>query len=307
MAKKGGGLPKAEAAYCRELLKRVRAMEQLTRKVFAERIAPIFARLEDAVARETGARLAANASRLPLLDELSGRLADLYRSATLQAGTELAALNEAANALFSHAFASGLAKDFIGRLSFTSREEIGNEILTAAKHRASPLPETKLRSIDLLADKGIDGIVRGAVSDNVALIKSIPAKHFEAVEKAVRDGLAEGRTLKEVGREISEIGGVSERRGQFIARDQAGSAYGNLSTARKQSLGLKKFKWITSHDERVRDSHRALDGRVFELATGATGPGVAPEAEGLHPGEDFNCRCTEASVLEDILEMLDGL
>ena len=36
-----------------------------------------------------------------------------------------------------------------------------------------------------------------------------------------------------------------------------------MTAERHQRLGIEKFTWDTSGDERVRDEHRALDGQVF--------------------------------------------
>ena len=46
-----------------------------------------------------------------------------------------------------------------------------------------------------------------------------------------------------------------------------------------ESAGVTKVKWVTSHDVRVRESHKALDGKVFDINN-------LPEE--LH---DYNCRC----------------
>ena len=129
----------------------------------------------------------------------------------------------------------------------------------------------------------------------------------DPVQKTIYEGLSSGSTAKEIGKEISSIGGVTERRAQFIARDQLASVYGDLTKQRQQNLGIKRFKWLTSHDERVRDTHAALDGMIFDWDTGASGSGVPAEMEGLMPGEDFNCRCTSTIVKEDLLEALDKL
>lgn len=53
-----------------------------------------------------------------------------------------------------------------------------------------------------------------------------------------------------------------------------------LDKERQQSIGLTHYVWRTVGDDRVRDSHAALDGRTFAWG------------EGLEPGQDFGCRCT---------------
>ncbi|HZG73999.1 MAG TPA: minor capsid protein [Chondromyces sp.] len=83
---------------------------------------------------------------------------------------------------------------------------------------------------------------------------------------------------------------ASVKRAQFIARDQCGSILGQMTARRHQAMGVKKFKWSTSKDERVRDSHEKLEGIVFEYTN--------PPAVGL-PGADYQCRCTANPVFDD--------
>lgn len=55
-----------------------------------------------------------------------------------------------------------------------------------------------------------------------------------------------------------------------------------LDSARQQEVGTGRYIWRTAHDERVRSSHRANDGKIFWWNK--------PPPTG-HPGEDYNCRC----------------
>lgn len=66
---------------------------------------------------------------------------------------------------------------------------------------------------------------------------------------------------------------------RLFARDQMARFNKALTIATFQNGDVTKVKWITSHDARVRDTHKALDGQVFDIDK------LPPEVD------DYNCRC----------------
>lgn len=88
-------------------------------------------------------------------------------------------------------------------------------------------------------------------------------------------------------------------RAKLIARDQTSKMNGAFNQARQTSLGIDRYVWQTSGDERVREEHQANDGQVFSWND--------PPATG-HPGEDINCRCVAVPYFDlDSEEELLGL
>lgn len=295
------GIPNNLASsYYRDMLKRIRMMEKLVQKAYEERIVPLLLKLSKEIQREAKIELKTNAS---ILGGLSLRLRQLYEQTRTQISTELSHLSLEIQQIFSTEVTVEIARKFVNKVNVTVKRDVESEIVKAGGHKA----KSKLIAIDLLGDQRIQSHVKSYINQNVALIKTIPQRYFNLVEETIYKGLEEGLHVKELGNKIQEVGGVTERRGKFIARDQLGSVYGKLTRQRQESIGLKRFKWVTSKDERVRDSHKALDGRIFEWDKGAEGPDVDPTVRGKRPGEDFNCRCTAAPVLEDIDELLSSL
>jgi SPP1 gp7 family putative phage head morphogenesis protein len=147
-----------------------------------------------------------------------------------------------------------------------------------------------------LADPGLLDLVRGFVANNVALIRTIPHQLFEQVEEIVRDGIRKGRRASAIAPTIAERFGVSRRRAQFIARDQIAKANGQLTQIRQTELGIQSYIWRTSRDERVRESHRELEGTEHRWDD----PPTTSEGRTVHPGEDFQCRCTAEPVIPGV-------
>lgn len=129
---------------------------------------------------------------------------------------------------------------------------------------------------------------------NVELIKSIPQKHFSDIEMTVQRGLKSGRSVRDLTKELNSTYKGSLRmkprnRAELIARDQTMKLNGDLNHLRQANLGIKRYIWRTSQDERVRDEHQALEGRIFKWSE--------PPDVG-HPGEDFQCRCTAEPIID---------
>jgi SPP1 gp7 family putative phage head morphogenesis protein len=132
-----------------------------------------------------------------------------------------------------------------------------------------------------------------SLSENVALIKSIPEQYFLDVEGAVSRSYAAGRDLETMVKSLKKIYPKAANRAVLIARDQSNKANATVTHARYQELGIEEAIWMHSHGGRVpRPDHVAADGRKYKVAEGCLISG-----EYIRPGELINCRCTSRPVL----------
>lgn len=142
------------------------------------------------------------------------------------------------------------------------------------------------------------------ISDNVDLIKTIPSDSLDKMKEIVLDGYTKGSDTKSMIKRVMEEYGKSKRKAKFIARDQTAKLNGNIARAQQQDAGITQYMWSTSGDERVRPSHAALDGKVFDWAN----PPTNSDGRTCHPGEDFNCRCCAIPVFNTQLNLpIDGI
>ncbi|TXG76763.1 hypothetical protein E6Q11_04135 [Candidatus Dojkabacteria bacterium] len=125
------------------------------------------------------------------------------------------------------------------------------------------------------------------VDEHVKLIKSIQREHAEKIGLLITRGIREGRLQKQLTHDIRQTTALSKRRAQLIARNAPLQYSGALTRHHQTSAGIKQYYWQTSHDERVRESHRSRDGKVYEW----DGPGP-------HPRSEVNCRCDAVPILE---------
>ena len=133
------------------------------------------------------------------------------------------------------------------------------------------------------------------VQENVALIRDLPAKQLTQIEAEVIQAIERGERAGALSKIIRALSGVAKKRAELIARDQMGKAVSQLNQKRQQDLGISRYIWRTTGDERVRPEHVARNGETFSWSD--------PPADG-HPGEPINCRCTAEPVFADVLDEL---
>ena len=155
--------------------------------------------------------------------------------------------------------------------------------------------------IDLMDDyyKGdfYEQALRMWVDSNVEKIKTIPTESLGSMRQIILDGYKQGRTIRDISKDIQEEYNVSKHRAQMFARDQVATLNAQITKMQQQDAGCKRYRWSTSHDARVRDCHRALDGKVFnwndppEMWYETKKSGRVYTGRRCNPGEDFLCRC----------------
>lgn len=126
--------------------------------------------------------------------------------------------------------------------------------------------------------------MKQAVRANVSLIKSIPEQYLDLVEKAVSEHWTVGTRWETLAARIAEIGHMTDRRAELIARDQTAKLGSAFEQIRHPQLGIEQYEWSDSHDKRVRHSHHELDGHVIRYD-------APPYVDGeyAHAGEPVNC------------------
>lgn len=144
--------------------------------------------------------------------------------------------------------------------------------------------QAKVAGVNLIDyEEWIDDYVESTVQQNVGYIQAIHDTLYEKIQSIIFEGMKNGSSTKEIREQLIRQAGLGEVRAQFIAVDQAGSIHGQLVARRHKKMGVKKFEWITSGDERVRESHKALSGKICDYKN---------PPNGKVPGQDYRCRCT---------------
>lgn len=135
-------------------------------------------------------------------------------------------------------------------------------------------------------------------------LEKIPELRRLAAENAFAGGRAD--RLAEL---IEARFGVAKRKAAFLAEQETSLLVSKYRELRYTEIGVQRYRWSTSHDERVRPDHKLLDGAEFSFddppctnrsQTVATATRKAQPARYCNPGEDFRCRCVPFALLESI-------
>lgn len=137
--------------------------------------------------------------------------------------------------------------------------------------------------------------------NNVDLISSIADDAFYDMQNLLMSGIQQGERWENMADQIEAYVdpsiGRPRTRAELIARDQVSKFNATVNQLRQSEVGVRRYTWRTVGDDRVRDTHVANDGKVFDWDD--------PPSQTGHPGDDINCRCWAEPVLDDLIEGLD--
>lgn len=133
----------------------------------------------------------------------------------------------------------------------------------------------------IVQNEDLEDILVATTRENVALIRSIPEEYFKKIETIVFTGTTQGNTATSMIQQIQKTGKTTTNRAKLIARDQSSKLNSALTQQRSQNLGVEEYVWRTAGDERVRESHRSKNGKVFRWDD--------PPKDTGHPGQDIQC------------------
>ncbi|HWH86171.1 MAG TPA: phage minor head protein [Pseudomonas sp.] len=179
--------------------------------------------------------------------------------------------------------AASIAKWFVSTADTTTTSSLFSSL-----RQAVPTVKPKMT-------RRTQNILTAMTTENVGLIKSIPSKYFEQIEGAVMRAMANGRDLETLKKEILALGESTDKRAEFIARDQVNKATSVINRARQRDLGITKAVWMHMRGgKHPRHSHVEADGKEFELAKG-----MYLDGKWIQPGEEPNCGCQAGPVLPE--------
>lgn len=241
---------KAEAAYKADLLQVCKFMDQATEQI----LLPVLRRTEPQYIRMSKPQDSAT----PVRDGYAGDIMQAFDQ-----------LTRAMGAIDSQA--ARLAQTAVQRQRLETEVQIARNLTSAL-------------GIDVrgaVAAVNVTDEVEAATIANTQLIKSLPTQYIERIKVTVLNDVQQGRRYEQLAADIEHQMGVTENRAKLIARDQMSKVNASINEAKQTGLGVGKYEWSTSGDERVRDSHAEHDGKIFRWDS--------PPADTGHPGEDVNC------------------
>lgn len=152
------------------------------------------------------------------------------------------------------------------------------------------------------ADPGVAAFVDNWRAINVSRIKTLAGQELVEITQLLEESTAQGARVETLRKSIVERFGVTKSRADLLARDQTLTLNSQIAKQRQTNVGIQEYIWTTSGDDRVRDGtngpldHAVLDGERFSW----NDPPDVGDGRRLHPGEDYQCRCTAFPVLPEL-------
>lgn len=147
----------------------------------------------------------------------------------------------------------------------------------------------------------VGSAIQEMIGRNAEMVRQVPLE-------AARETLREIYRLEQMGVRPKAIARAwrerfpqhTRARAMMIARTESMKASSALLRAQASSLGLNWYEWETSHDGRVRPSHRLMNGVLVRYDDPPLPEMLMGKRTSLfpgHAGEFPNCRCTQIVVL----------
>lgn len=146
--------------------------------------------------------------------------------------------------------------------------------------------------------------------NNYNLIVSNARNYVNQINNLAEQAVVNGWSPKQLQEQIKKASnGLSDKKCRLLARDQIGKLQGQVSEAQMEEVGLEMYIWDTSGDERVRPTHKPMDGllcrwddaTVYSYDNGKTWVDRPATAVKMHPGRDIQCRCVALAYIPELL------
>lgn len=181
-------------------------------------------------------------------------------------------------------------------------EEMVNKILKKVDNRSrdefySRIEKTiGISSKELAATEAMKETTNALMLETSQWVKKLRDETLELYTSNTLRAMALGNGLEGITDEFDQLKEKRKNHAKFTARNQVNN-YNSISTKiRAQNLGITQAVWVTAHDERVRPSHQAREGKTFNLDEGLYS---SLDGKTLLPGTDYQCRCTMTLILPE--------
>jgi SPP1 gp7 family putative phage head morphogenesis protein len=177
---------------------------------------------------------------------------------------------------------------------FAAESDASSDI--AVKSSIRHLSDELTLSTKTITSGPLNDILSATITENVALIKSIPAQYLGGVQGAVMRSITTGNGMQDLVPYLQKHKGITLRRARMIAQDQTKKTFSALSKARMEKIGVAEYEWLhTAGSRHPRKLHIAMNGNVYRYDD----PPVIDEKTGERgiPGQAINCACRMRPIL----------
>jgi SPP1 gp7 family putative phage head morphogenesis protein len=167
----------------------------------------------------------------------------------------------------------------------------------AVKSSLRQLSDSLTLSTRTITSGPLADILSATITENVALIKSIPVQYLSGVQQAVMRSITTGNGMQDLVPFLQKHKGITLRRARMISQDQTKKLFSGLSKARMEKANIREYEWLhTSGSRHPRKLHISMNGKVYKYAD----PPIIDEKTGERgiPGQAINCACRMRPILK---------
>ena len=155
---------------------------------------------------------------------------------------------------------------------------------------------TKAVSVPVKITTKMRDIITETFTENMNLdIERFAFSETKELRLQVEANMHQGGRAKNLEALLRKRYKTSQNKARFLAKQESGLLLAQYRKQRYRDAGVQRYRWRTSNDERVRDYHADLNGKIFFWDEAIIGP----NGEKGNPKEYFGCRCTAEPILED--------
>lgn len=171
--------------------------------------------------------------------------------------------------LFNPSEKYSIASKHVKAINTTNKAQIGNQL------RSQGIDPTQ-------SEPWLSDFMDASIAENVSYIGSISDDFNAKTEQIIMRGVKSGQSTKDMRDELVKQVGLSKNKAEFIANDQTGTIFGQMTAERHQKAGIPGFIWRDSGDAAVRPLHHERNGKIYSY----------DDPNAPIPGTDYRCRCT---------------
>jgi len=149
----------------------------------------------------------------------------------------------------------------------------------------------------LVAQEGMKSTTNAYMLETSQWAKKLRDETLEEYTANTLRAMAQGDSISDIMKQFDGVVGKRKDHAKFTARNQINNFNSILTKTRAQNLGIQEAEWVTSRDARVRKSHKARDGKKFDLSKGLYS---SLDGKTLIPGTDYQCRCTMRLIIPEL-------
>lgn len=147
--------------------------------------------------------------------------------------------------------------------------------------------------------KGSWDIISEEYTENLKLyVRKFSEEMVIDLREATQENALLGYRFDRLAAHIEDRYKTSARKAEFLARTETSIFMSNFRKEMFAQAGVRRYRWQTAGDQRVRDDHDHLNGRIFFYNQ----PPIADVATQTraNPGGIWNCRCVDVPILEPV-------